>query len=392
MDHAANKWIEGDDENTLPFPSEKCPKCDGFGWGFKNSLIEDRYQFYCPECGYNLVDYFGSRDVFDFSESARYENNYTYPEILRDILTHYEIVDYPVLPLMSQPKTPIVSKFGDLWEEHGDKISNAWEEVNVEGQAFWPFDKEWMEKNRSSWTYFCPECGKNESVYVGPSEDNGWQIPEWEEDGSLVEKIIDLHSEYPGQDIDYCNSCNAVWLRPELDHTMIKGSGTYEDAKELLSGGGGWRGLPPAPKSMAEKYRTRSTESWTRGEWGKGAIVPQEDPSTGMIVEEPMTWNVTKEGTPHHEEVGGDYYQHPIWISPDGMFTSASWINTHGAPDIEEHYMHKKSFEPFVELGLTYMNPWDWVMEYWGPQGTSYGHAQNVLDILNKQGYYEIQI
>lgn len=159
----------------------------------------------------------------------------------------------------------------------------------------------------------------------------------------------------------------------------LKQAGAYEDARELLSGGGGWQGMPEPDKDAMAKYWRGKNNSWTKGEWGKGVVYDND---------EVATWNVSKDGYPHHSHAGD--YKFSVWISPDGYFTSAGWINTNGSFGVEE-FFDESDLEPLAELGLKYMDPWDWVMEYWGDQGSGYGHAQNVLDILNRQANYEIQ-
>ena len=115
MDGGFNNWEESKtDSLSMPFPNEKCPKCGGFGWGFKGNALFDNYEFYCPECGYDLVSEFGG-------QGENYENHFTYKNILDDILATKTLVDYPVLPYLMKPSIPIISSITET-DGQGESI------------------------------------------------------------------------------------------------------------------------------------------------------------------------------------------------------------------------------------------------------------------------------
>lgn len=110
----SNQWIEKD-ESTVPFPSETCPKCKALGWGFiwnDRYSGEPQYEFYCAECGYNLV--FSKDDGLS-------ENSYPYAgtELVKTILGWAEFSKEPVLPHFAESKTSDkdLSKESD-WSDH----------------------------------------------------------------------------------------------------------------------------------------------------------------------------------------------------------------------------------------------------------------------------------
>lgn len=121
---------------------------------------------------------------------------------------------------------------------------------------------------------------------------------------------------------------------------------------------------------------------WKRGEWGKGTSGPGKHGIKAWVV---------KGGNPHHGEVGneGDV---GIWIAPDGTFTDAVWINyaymggmipDYDVQDLTSQFNKSPGGELWSEdtKYLKWMDPAEWVVKYWGPQGHGYGHAAKVANL-----------
>lgn len=157
----------------------------------------------------------------------------------------------------------------------------------------------------------------------------------------------------------------------------------------------GWDEQKTASLYEGEIYDDyESVPQWRPGVYGKGFI----DDKGEMYLWEVTDWDPDnfERGVPHHGDVflgtigeaNSSYYESSIWIDPEGNYTSAHPIN---ADDLDSPGEPQDILWAQEIPGLTHIpNTRQWVeMQGSNPDQGGFGHAQNVMDILNKKSDFD---